>query len=914
MSEFPKTTESVPYELQVKLNHLKGWSSKTLKEKRQALVAICEPEHADVMREHLETEEEAFLDEIFTDAPSKFANDYGVKTETITATLSGETVPAEKEIDSAPETVTESAETLKTTADFKKVGEAAKKEKEPTAHPEAIKTKMSLSESRQKERELLTNKDNLPALLTFIQESDFPSSDIFSGILLRVDSQEKADEALAAFSGIKSSGGKLLAEKTIQEIKEKIERLEKTENKTSEEKELTPKDYLANKEVQEVIINFFKPQLESGNRIDFTQGGNISDKGTVDVYIVNDTHPEQKPRRMNISLEELKKTYLNITNAEKKAPQKEKNKNERRDRNAKFEKIRDMIEQGGIDVIMIHGGKKSSRKEIGEGLSDEQLAFLGIKRGETMVASQRDFDTIGAQYMLSKLKLAKKDGEFADSPYNVGAYTLFAERGEQIDPNDPRFKGKNVLSLDLGNDKEYGVVMKTYKNGKEENMHVSIDHHQENKQSHQVATTELVYNLGKRLNLLGPKEKEKLERIAKFITNLDDLTYPFTLPKDRSEWIQTGYGLANNDNVPATILIQMMDAGINLDKPLDIAQMQKIVVGMKTDAGVDFEYNPEKRNELSQSAEFLSALTEREAQRTALTEKIVILKANKNRTPDEEKELSDLHIELSKLNSQQQTGDFVTLWDRAQKSKFDLEKSMAGIHKAFKHQKDLGLKTENEDLGHVLVNRYKGGQSIPMGFDAVRALELKDDAGKNFTHDSFVAFHTKEENGVYETTGFMISSQKDEKHGLKSTLNKIKSVFPDAKMIRGNMILCFPKNGQVNPDTLLEILDIKEKGVDTATPAVTKASETKSSESTSTATPAPEANPRVESQKDQLIKLVENLMAGDTFIHQNNVVTVEKIEGGKVFLRENNGDIGTITLERLRSYAQDESPRLKLNS
>jgi hypothetical protein len=68
MSEFPKTTESVPYELQVKLNHLKGWSSKTLKEKRQALVAICEPEHADVMREHLETEEEAFLDEIFTDA------------------------------------------------------------------------------------------------------------------------------------------------------------------------------------------------------------------------------------------------------------------------------------------------------------------------------------------------------------------------------------------------------------------------------------------------------------------------------------------------------------------------------------------------------------------------------------------------------------------------------------------------------------------------------------------------------------------------------------------------------------------------------------------------------------------------------------------------------------------------------
>ena len=143
-----------------------------------------------------------------------------------------------------------------------------------------------------------------------------------------------------------------------------------------------------------------------------------------------------------------------------------------------------------------------------------------------------------------------------------------------------------------------------------------------------------------------------------------------------------------------------------------------------------------------------------------------------------------------------ENGKSMSLQESCNVKKGQVKNSLNGIDESIALMKKQRLKTVTPELGNMIVNTIlQQGKRfinrIPLGFKAVRAVG----------YQSFVTTGNE---------GFFITSQTG---NLESVYERVKEKFPEAKLIRGTMIIYKPKQGlsPAENDVLLETLKLKEK-------------------------------------------------------------------------------------------------------
>ncbi|MCD8563873.1 MAG: hypothetical protein LRY44_02565 [Candidatus Pacebacteria bacterium] len=438
-----------------------------------------------------------------------------------------------------------------------------------------------------------------------------------------------------------------------------------------------------------------------------------------------------------------------------------------------YKKLRDIITTEGIDVILIHG-KENTRGATGDSLSFDD-----------------DTDTKAALHIL----------HLVNPQYKEGAHTHLVPKGYKLSPEDPEFAGKNILSIDVGGT-DYGITLTAGKKGAE---HIILDHHQEHAQAGQQSAASLMLTLIRETGLienLSPEQRAEAENIGAFVNTVDDLTYPFNAQKDGATWPYTLYGL--EPYTPKEILFSLVgkSAPEKFNKPLDPQVLARIPIGKKVDGRIIFAKNAEERAAFAQDPEFRAQSEQIVTDLAARNHELHTLLKEKVKDPQHKERVNALRKKISTLAGIL-PAEYITLGNQAERARRDLAASLYRIRNLAQVQKENGLATHTPDLGKVLVNKYKGGEALPLGFNAVRA------AG----YDSYLNFFTKEkidgDTKTYDTVGFFVSSDHLSKYSVEAIYPRIKELFPEAKMIRGKMIMYTAPEGQeMDPEKLLQALEL----------------------------------------------------------------------------------------------------------
>lgn len=146
--------------------------------------------------------------------------------------------------------------------------------------------------------------------------------------------------------------------------------------------------------------------------------------------------------------------------------------------------------------------------------------------------------------------------------------------------------------------------------------------------------------------------------------------------------------------------------------------------------------------------------------------------------------------EIDTLEFKGRKGGKVLLKDTCKHQKELVDLNIKNISAAESIMRRSKIKTETPLLKRVIVNNVINKNEIELGFTAIRALG----------YDSYIILN--ENNG-----GFFISSTQP----LKNIYEKVKEKYPNAKLIRGTMILQDQNNKKINQMDLLRTLDLISK-------------------------------------------------------------------------------------------------------
>lgn len=431
------------------------------------------------------------------------------------------------------------------------------------------------------------------------------------------------------------------------------------------------------------------------------------------------------------------------------------------------ERIKEILQKEGVDMFVVHGGY--SYEQSFNHLSEEEREVLGVREKEDLIPFNFDMDTAGALYMFhyTPLQLVQ------------GSQTYFVQPGEQLDLDDPQFKGKNIISLDVGNNK-YGVVLKDEPDA----TFIFNNHHQERALKHERSATGIAYDMIDEIGgfdmtdeeghrMVSEAMKNKLSYIAKFIDRVDYLDYDFDIERDKDTWPRTMYALAYN--LPHEITFDIlgnMSQQKNLDPgtPFKEETLKKHIVAIR-----------DKDNQSPRNYEYIT---------------------DRSKTLDPEG--------FSRMLPENKRA--VTLADISLMRKKALEDSIVTIETLGKQNKENGINPDHHTLGKTLVARYKTQHSVPMRFEAVRGTD----------YDSYIELHTSTQKDSKTgkkwtvTNGFMISTQmanktKEDREKLYKFANYVKKKYPGAIMVRGSMIMYkAPEGKTINPVKLLSSLSLLE--------------------------------------------------------------------------------------------------------
>lgn len=169
--------------------------------------------------------------------------------------------------------------------------------------------------------------------------------------------------------------------------------------------------------------------------------------------------------------------------------------------------------------------------------------------------------------------------------------------------------------------------------------------------------------------------------------------------------------------------------------------------------------------------------------------------------------------EIEGMEVMTKTGEKVTLLSLCDKTQEEVKDSDQGVAFARKHMEQIGVREETDELGRILLNvtqrkieskeeknrlrKTRYGNLVSLGFPIVKANGF----------DSYVIWNERD-------GSFFITSSRN----LESVFSRISQAIPEAKLLRGTMIVRPRINSETEdgvrpeykPDELLKILGMKE--------------------------------------------------------------------------------------------------------